>query len=186
MRQNSMFYSGTILLLASLALMGCPKKAEIAVTQETQKGELSSTATASRKGEVKTNEVSPANPAGKEESTERSASASAGMQPIHFDYDKAFIRDDARRVLTANAQWLKANPTTKIEIEGNCDERGTSEYNQALGQRRAVAAKKYLGAMGVSTTRISLISYGKEKPVCTEKNDDCWRKNRRDDFVVVK
>jgi len=79
--------------------------------------------------------------------------------------------------MKANAEWLKANPKTKVRIEGNCDERGTIEYNQALGQRRATSAKKYLTDMGVSAKRISLISYGKEKPVCKESTEDCWQKN---------
>ena len=72
-----------------------------------------------------------------------------------------------------------------VRIEGNCDERGTVTYNQALGQRRAVSAKKYLTDMGISGSRISLISYGKEKPVCTEHTEKCWQKNRRDDLVAL-
>ena len=86
--------------------------------------------------------------------------------------------------MKANAEWLKANPNEKVRIEGNADERGTIEYNQALGQRRAASAKKYLTDLGISSNRISLISYGKEKPVCTESNEDCWQKNRRAEFVA--
>jgi peptidoglycan-associated lipoprotein len=111
--------------------------------------------------------------------------AAEGLQPIHFDFDRSFIRDDAKPVMQANADWLKANPKVKIRIEGNCDERGTIEYNQALGQRRAAAAKKYLTDLGISTGRISLISYGKEKPVCTASTEECWQRNRRDDFVAA-
>ncbi len=84
-----------------------------------------------------------------------------------------------------NAEWLKAHPQAKVRIEGNCDERGTIEYNQALGQRRAASAKKYLTDMGISGSRISLISYGKEKSSCTESTESCWQKNRRDDFTAV-
>ena len=87
--------------------------------------------------------------------------------------------------MKANADWLKANPQAKVRIEGNCDERGTREYNQALGQRRASSAKKYLTDLGISAKRITLISYGKEKPVCTESDEACWQKNRRDEFVVA-
>jgi peptidoglycan-associated lipoprotein len=87
--------------------------------------------------------------------------------------------------MKANGEWLKAHPQARIRIEGNCDERGTIEYNQALGQRRAASAKKYLTDMGIAGQRISLISYGKEKPGCMESTEDCWLKNRRDDFVVV-
>lgn len=121
----------------------------------------------------------------KEEVQERAAAGATGPQPIYFDFDRSFVRDDARAVMKANADWLKANPKAKIKIEGNCDERGTREYNQALGQRRASSAKKYLTDLGISAKRISLISYGKEKQVCSESTEDCWQKNRRDDFIVV-
>jgi peptidoglycan-associated lipoprotein len=87
--------------------------------------------------------------------------------------------------MQANAAWLKANPAAKIRIEGNCDERGTREYNQALGQQRANSAKRYLTDLGISSTRISLISYGKEKQVCTEITEDCRAKNRRGDFMAA-
>jgi len=86
--------------------------------------------------------------------------------------------------MKANAEWLKANPDAKVRIEGNCDERGTIEYNQALGQRRASAAKKYLVNLGIKSSRISLISYGKEKPSCMDGTESCWQENRRDDFVA--
>ena len=108
-----------------------------------------------------------------------------GLQTVYFDFDRSFIRDEDRAVMKANAEWLKAHPQSNINIEGNCDERGTKEYNQTLGQRRAANAKKYLTDMGISGRRISLISYGKEKPGCTESTESCLQKNRRDEFVVV-
>ena len=108
-----------------------------------------------------------------------------GLQPVYFDFDQSFIRDEAKAVMKANAEWLKAHPQSNIKIEGNCDERGTREYNQALGQRRAANAKKYLTDMGISGRRILLVSYGKEKPACTESTESCLQKNRRDEFVVV-
>ncbi len=108
-----------------------------------------------------------------------------GLKPVYFDFDRSFIKDDAKAVLRANAAWLKAHPKATTKIEGNCDERGTKEYNQALGQRRAASAKKYLTDLGISGKRISLISFGKEKPVCSESTEACWQKNRRDDFVVL-
>ena len=121
----------------------------------------------------------------KEETNERAASAASGLQPIYFDFDRSFVRDDAKAAMKANAEWLKANPKVKIRIEGNCDERGTIEYNQALGQRRAAAAKKYLTDTGIAARRISLISYGKEKQICKEHTEDCWQKTRRDDLVAA-
>ncbi len=171
-----------VLLSASLlSLWGCPKKTEVAAAPEAQKEETPAVK-AEQKPEAVPQEES--KPAAREESRERAAAAGAGLQPVYFDFDKSFIRNDARSVMKANAEWLKANPKVKVRIEGNCDERGTKEYNQALGQRRAASAKKYLTDLGISGKRISLISYGKEKPVCGEQNEECWQKNRRDDFTA--
>jgi OmpA-OmpF porin, OOP family len=108
------------------------------------------------------------------------------LDAIYFDFDKYNIKPGFKGAMQKNADWLKANKDYNIRIEGNCDERGTNEYNMALGQRRADAAMKSLMALGVGKDRISTVSYGEEKPVCTEQNEDCWSKNRRDDFVVVK
>jgi peptidoglycan-associated lipoprotein len=178
-------YVPVIMLLSIFVLWGCPKKAEVATSPESQKETAPSVAPAKeepaveQKAEQKNEEVKP------EAANEGAAVTSSGLQPIYFDFDKSFIRDDARPVMKANAEWLKANPSVEIRIEGNCDERGTKEYNQALGQRRATSAKKYFTDLGISAKRISLISYGKEKPVCSEHTEDCWQKNRRDDFVSV-
>ena len=106
--------------------------------------------------------------------------------PIYFDFNNSAVRSDARQAMKENAEWLKANPKVKVRIEGNCDERGTKEYNQSLGQRRSSSAKKYLTDLGISARRIALLSYGKEKPVFTESSEECWQKNRRDDFVATK
>jgi peptidoglycan-associated lipoprotein len=105
---------------------------------------------------------------------------------IYFDFDKSEIKAEAKAILEKKAAWLRANPSYKVKIEGNCDERGTNEYNLALGDRRAKAAQKYLNALGISMDRMSTISYGEEKPACTEKNEKCWSKNRRDDFKLSK
>ncbi len=171
-----------ILLLSVFVLWGCPKKAEVTTAPETP------AETAPAKEEPKAEQpAAPAPEAAKpaEEVKEQAPAAQAGLQPIYFDFDKSFVRDDAKAVMKANADWLKANPKAKVKIEGNCDERGTIEYNQALGQRRAASAKKYLTDLGISGKRISLISYGKEKPVCTQGTEDCWQKNRRNDFVAA-
>jgi len=105
---------------------------------------------------------------------------------IYFEFDKSEIKPEAKAVLEKKAAWLRANSSYKVKIEGNCDERGTNEYNLALGDRRAKAAQKYLNALGISMDRMSTISYGEEKPTCTEKNEKCWSKNRRDDFKLSK
>ncbi|HVN22688.1 MAG TPA: peptidoglycan-associated lipoprotein Pal [Syntrophorhabdales bacterium] len=111
--------------------------------------------------------------------------APAPMANIYFDFDKYNIRPGDAEILKKNVDWLKANPNTKVRIEGNCDERGTVEYNLALGQKRADAAKNYLTGLGVDGKRLDTISYGKERPVCTEHNEGCWAQNRRDAFVPV-
>ncbi len=178
MKSRSLFYVPVILLLSMFVLWGCPKKAEVTTTQEAPKEAVPAAPT------PKPEETVPMPAAPTEAPAERAEAKAAGLQPIHFDFDKSFIRDDAKPVMKANAEWLKANPKVKVKIEGNCDERGTKEYNQALGQRRAASAKKYLTDMGISGNRISLISYGKEKPICTESTEDCWQKNRRDDLVA--
>ena len=104
---------------------------------------------------------------------------------IYFDYDKALIRDDARPVLEANSGWLAKFKTIKILIAGNCDERGTEEYNMALGEKRAKAAMDYLATLGVSAGRMKIISYGKSQPVDPGHNEAAWQKNRRDEFLVI-
>jgi peptidoglycan-associated lipoprotein len=103
---------------------------------------------------------------------------------IHFDYDRAEIREDDAKVLDANAVWLKSNISHLVLIEGHCDERGTSEYNTALGDRRAKATMNYLVSRGVPAARITVISYGEERPVCGQHVAECWAKNRRAHFRV--
>jgi peptidoglycan-associated lipoprotein len=105
---------------------------------------------------------------------------------IYFDYDKSDLRSDALAQLKKNAEWLKANPKYRVRLEGNCDERGTVEYNLALGDRRAAGSKNYLLKAGVDASRLETISYGEEHPVDPGHNEDAWQKNRRVDFVLVK
>ena len=109
----------------------------------------------------------------------------AGLQDVYFDFDKYNIRPDASNALKANTNWFKANAGKKVRIEGHCDERGTVEYNLALGQRRADSTKSYLVQLGVDGKALETVSYGKESPVCTEKNEACWAKNRRAHFLVL-
>jgi peptidoglycan-associated lipoprotein len=106
------------------------------------------------------------------------------LQDIFFDFDKADIRSDAAKTLDANASWMKSNTNNLILIEGHCDERGTNEYNLALGERRARSTMNYLVAQGVQANRITIISYGEERPTCNEKTEACWQKNRRAHFLV--
>jgi peptidoglycan-associated lipoprotein len=188
-----------VLLIGLAALSGCPKKAEITAVPETQQ-EQTPAAEAAAPPEQKREAAKSENDEARERAAaelareqaaaelarERAAAELArGLQAVYFDFDQSFIRDEASEIMKANAEWLKAHPQARVRIEGNCDERGTREYNQALGQRRAASAKKYLIDMGISGQRISLISYGKEKPNCTDSTESCWQKNRKDDFAVV-
>lgn len=109
--------------------------------------------------------------------------SSSPLKDVYFDFDRYDLRADARNVLKANADWLKQNPSATVEIEGHCDERGTAEYNLALGAKRAQSAKDYLTTLGVDAQRLSTISYGQEIPVCSEHTEECWQKNRHDRFV---
>ena len=103
-----------------------------------------------------------------------------------FDFDKADIRPDGRVALTQTAEFLRQYPKARVLIEGHCDERGSTEYNLGLGDRRALAAKDFLVSVGIAANRIETISYGKERPFCTESNEDCWQLNRRAHFVLLK
>jgi peptidoglycan-associated lipoprotein len=109
--------------------------------------------------------------------------ASSPLKDIYFDFDRYDLGESARGTLKANAEWLKQNPSATVQIEGHCDERGTAEYNLALGAKRAQAAKDYLTTLGVDAQRLSTISYGQELPVCTEHTEECWQQNRHDRFV---
>ena len=105
------------------------------------------------------------------------------LKDVFFDFDKYDIRPGDAKVLDTNAAWLKTN-NSLVLIEGHCDERGTNEYNLALGERRAKATMNYLVGQGVQANRITIISYGKERPICTEHTEACWAKNRRAHFLV--
>jgi len=98
---------------------------------------------------------------------------------VHFDYDKYDLRENDKTLLQRQSAWLQQYPSVRVTVEGHCDERGTREYNLALGARRANAVKEYLVSLGVSAARVDTISYGKERPVCTESTEDCWSQNRR-------
>jgi peptidoglycan-associated lipoprotein len=106
------------------------------------------------------------------------------LKTIYFDFDKYDVRPNDAKILDGNAAWLKTNADNLVLIEGNCDERGTAEYNLALGEKRAKAAMNYLVAQGIQANRVTIISYGKERPVCAEKTEACWAQNRRDNFLT--
>ena len=107
------------------------------------------------------------------------------LHDVHFDYDSFELDDLSRQTLQENANWLKDHPEVRVEIEGHCDDRGTVEYNLALGAKRAAAAKNYLVALGIGRDRLTTISYGEELPLCHEQTDECWSRNRRDHSVPI-
>ena len=104
---------------------------------------------------------------------------------VHFGYNEYNIQDSDKAVLGRQAQWLAKYPSVRVTLEGHCDERGTREYNLALGARRANAVKEYLVSQGVSAARLETVSYGKERPICTESNEACWAQNRRGVTVIT-
>ena len=111
--------------------------------------------------------------------------ASSPLKDVYFDFDRADLSGDARTILRANAEWLKSNPSARVEIEGHCDDRGTNEYNLALGAKRAQSAREYLATLGIAAARLSTISYGEEIPVCKDPGESCWKQNRRARFVII-
>jgi peptidoglycan-associated lipoprotein len=111
-------------------------------------------------------------------------SETAALRDIHFDFDEYAIRPQEAKTLEENARWLRSNARATLLVEGHADERGTNEYNLALGERRAIAARDHLVALGVERARITVVSYGEERPVCSERTEGCWVQNRRAHFLV--
>ena len=169
-----------LMILALVSLTGCPPPA----TTKPEAPSAPAQATAKQKPpQAAAKSKAPASSL--EARREGKAPAAGPLKDIYFDFDRYDLKPDARATLKANADWLKANPSARAEIEGHCDERGTNEYNLALGAKRAQAARDYLITLGIAKGRISTKSYGEELPVCKEQNEGCWQKNRRDRFVVI-
>ncbi len=172
---------GLVLLVVvvglSLAACGC--------FQQKMRGEAAPPAAPEQKTVVapEQKEVIVVPPAGAA-ATAAAAAFAAGVKEIYFDFDKYEIRPGDAAVLKKNYEWMQANPG-KVRIEGNCDERGTVEYNLALGQKRADAAKTYLQNLGADPNRLETVSYGKEKPIDPGHNEAAWAKNRRDNFTPL-
>jgi len=107
------------------------------------------------------------------------------VDTVYFDYDSSVVKDSEKSKVAAVADYLKANSPAAVKVEGNCDERGTEEYNRSLGERRALAVREELVGLGIDATRVDTVSYGKDRPVDPGHNDAAWSKNRRDDFVLL-
>lgn len=162
-----------VLALSILAFFGCSKKAT--KVEEPSKPAIE-TQPEKVKPESEEKETEPIEPIEPKESIK--------LERIHFDFDKYNLRPDAVEVLTRNAEVLLVHPEIKIVIEGHCDERGTDEYNLALGERRAAAARDFLVRFGIDKSRISTVSYGEERPLDPQSNEEAWAKNRRAEFVI--
>lgn len=115
---------------------------------------------------------------------EQAASMAAGLRDVFFGYDAWTISEEGRQALSRDAEWMKRNPAAQIKVEGHCDERGTSDYNLVLGEKRAKAVRNYLVELGVGVNRLSVVSYGKERPFCQEHAESCYQQNRRGHLVL--
>ena len=189
MAQLTLAYSGLVVAIC-LAMAGCAPstatKTDVAAASASgAKSPAGQQSGAGQSGGTKESAAAPGSLDALQKGRSTATPASSPLKDVFFDYDRYDLRGDAREVLTANADWLKKNPSAKIEIEGHCDERGTSEYNLALGAKRAQSAKDYLATLGIAGDRLSTISYGEEIPVCKQLTDDCWRQNRRARFVII-
>ncbi len=110
--------------------------------------------------------------------------AQAGLEDVHFDFNSIQLSEQAKTILIANAEWLKAHPDAEITIEGHCDDRGTSSYNYVLGEKRAIRTKAFLTSLGVSGERLKIMSFGKDNPACWDPTEPCYQKNRRAHLVL--
>ena len=187
-RRGSALLVAPVLVL-SLFLAGCPKRpATTAASAPPPTGAPPSSAAPSTSSPGGAMTPSPVAPSTAAPSTTPPAPSefreTANLKDVFFDFDKYDIRLMDAKTLEGNAQWLKSNPNHLVLIEGHCDERGTNEYNLALGERRAKSTMNYLVSQGVQANRITIISYGEERPQCTEHNEACWAKNRRAHFLV--
>jgi len=176
-------FIAVLIVLGIIAVTGCAHK-EITQTPEKNQATPAPTPTPTPKAEVPRETPSEA-PGVTSEINPGVRDLNTKIEDIHFDFDKSDIKNNEKPILKNLYGMLSANTKANVVIEGNCDDRGTGEYNLALGERRANAAKSYLVTLGVPSTRIRTISYGKEKPLCTESTEECWAKNRRDHFVLT-
>jgi peptidoglycan-associated lipoprotein len=181
----------TILILCiGLIMVGCPKKTVVkeepsVKKEEAAKIEAAKKEEAAKREEAARKELEKSLVAKKEPGIEGVVFESSLLKDIHFDFDKYDIRPEDAGILKQNAEVLKKYHKVKIQIEGHCDERGTNEYNLALGERRANSTKRYLLSLGVSPERISTISYGEERPLDPGHNEEAWTKNRRAHTIIT-
>jgi peptidoglycan-associated lipoprotein len=167
----------SIALVLVLSLVGCSSRAKSVKTENVPSASSEA---------VEEQRMSQALTDSELEALKAEAQAEGALNPVYFEFNNYTLKPTAETTLDKTAAWLSKKPTVTIRIEGNCDERGTSEYNLALGERRANIAKEYLVKSGVRADQLETISWGKEKPLDPSHNEAAWAKNRRDDFMVLK
>ena len=185
-RRGSALLFAVPVLALSLFLVGCPKRpATTAASAPPPTGTPAPSAAAPSTAPSPSMTPSPVAPSTSSTNPPAPSEfrATDNLKDVFFDFDKYDIRGNDAKILDTNAAWLKSNDNLVL-IEGHCDERGTNEYNLALGERRAKSTMNYLVAQGVQASRITIISYGKERPTCTEHTESCWAQNRRAHFLV--
>ena len=185
MNKTSILRLALMVTLAALLAVGCAKK-PAPTTMEEEAPTVTKMPEQEVSG-VKEQEMSEAEIRERERAAQAEREAAMlQLQRIFFDFDQYVLTPEARDILDQNAAYLKAHPDVKVRIEGHTDERGSDEYNLALGERRAQSAQKYLVSLGIDPSRLDVISYGEEKPLDPANNEEAWAKNRRDEFVVEK
>lgn len=180
-----------LLLISSMIVFGCAQRkvGQQLQPDDQQQQQLSDAAAREKKGALKPEERITEQQLAKVETKEepsRFREESGLFEDVFFDFDRYDIRPEAKPVLNNVSSWLLKNPAAKLSVEGHCDERGTNEYNLALGDRRAKSVRDFLIALGIASKRIEIVSYGEEKPQCSEQTEECWAKNRRAHFVVLR
>jgi peptidoglycan-associated lipoprotein len=161
------------ILMASMAVVSCKSK------PKGPEGQVGGPENAALDSNVSSSD------AGTFDATGSDSGKISGLSSVNFDYDSSTLSTDSRQKLAANADWIKANPKSTVQVEGHCDSRGSVEYNLALGERRAKAVKAYLVSLGIDSKRLTVISYGEEKPLVTGDTEDAYAKNRRANFVPI-
>ena len=174
------------LAMASMYFIGCGSPANPPPPKWTVENQNAPLTAPQRTAQAPTREATSASSLDSLQSGRSTATpASSLLKDAFFSFDRSDLSDDARAALKANAEWLKANPAARVQIEGHCDERGAEDYNMALGAKRAQAAMDFIATLGIPKDRVSTVSYGEEVPSCKEHVESCWEKNRRARFVIV-
>ena len=189
MNRKATLWVWTLVIGASLVFLGCPTKqptTPAAAMDDTERTVAPEPAEVEEPADLSFGDERPEPWSGPLKDLNERAYREGLLGDVYFDFDKYDLKPEARDRLAKNAQFMKEHPGFTFSIEGHCDERGTNEYNLALGDRRANGARSYLSSLGISDSRMGTISFGEERPVCDSSAESCWRRNRRAHFVITK